>query len=63
MSKITKLDNYRGYISLEMICVKCYERSIHILPEGLLYKDCECDKCRTVGTLIATGQEIFTEER
>lgn len=45
----------------EAICVSCLHRWIEVRPEGTLLKDLECPKCRKIGYVIATGQEIESE--
>ena len=41
----------------ELICLKCFDREIHIYPEKTPLKYLQC-KCGEVGYLIKTGQTL-----
>ena len=41
----------------ELICLKCFDRAIHVYPEKTLLKRLQC-RCGEVGYLIKTGQTL-----
>jgi len=41
----------------ELICLKCFDRAIHIYPEKTPLKNLQC-RCGEVGYLIKTGQTL-----
>ena len=65
MSKIIKITEAKEkcaekepHCVSEMICINCKERGYHVYHQETLLKDLECDKCKKIGYLIMTGQEI-----
>lgn len=41
----------------ELICLKCFDRAIHIYSEKTLLKHLQC-RCGEIGYLIKTGQTL-----
>lgn len=57
MGKVIDFESNMPHEVAELICLKCYNRAIHVYPESCLLKDLEC-KCGEIGYLIKTGQTL-----
>ena len=56
--KVIYFEDNLPHIVQEVVCLKCLNRWIDVRPEGTLLKDLECHKCKEIGYIIATGQEM-----
>lgn len=57
MDHVKTIENNQPHEISELICLKCYNRAIHVYPEKTLLKKLEC-KCGEIGYLIKTGQTL-----
>lgn len=57
---LEKVENETHEVA-ELICLKCFDRSIHTYPEKTLLKHLQC-RCGEVGYLIKTGQTLAEVE-
>jgi hypothetical protein len=61
MGKVIDFESNMPHEVAELICLKCYNRAIHVYPESCLLKDLEC-KCGETGYLIKTGQTLLEDK-
>lgn len=62
MGTVAEFEKNLPHEIAELICLKCFNRAIHVLPESTLLKDLEC-KCGAIGYLIKTGQTIIEADK
>ena len=58
MSNIIDISAKEPHLVCEVIDLKCHHRWIAVFPEKTMLKQLECPKCRSVGFVIKTGQEL-----
>lgn len=57
MNNIKSIEDNQPHEIAELICLKCFNRAIHVYPEKTLLKELKC-KCGETGYLIKTGQTL-----
>ena len=55
-------ENNEPHIVQEVVCLACLHRWIAVRNEKTLLKELQCPYCKTVGSIIATGQQLEVDE-
>lgn len=58
MADIINIEENAEHTVSEVICVRCLKRWIAVRPSEVLLKDIECPRCKQVGAVIETGQDM-----
>lgn len=58
MGEVIGINQNEPHVTYEIICVKCCERVVAIVPERALLREIECPGCKEVGYCIDTGQYL-----
>lgn len=56
--KVIRFEERLPHSISEVICIKCFARWIAVRPTTTLLKELQCPRCKEVGYVINTGEEI-----
>ena len=59
---VVDIYEHKPHLVSEVVCLKCLKRWIAVRPEDTWLKELQCPKCKQVGFVINTGQEIVGDE-
>lgn len=58
MGDIVDINENKPHFIAELMCVRCTNRWIGVVPEELWLKELVCPKCSVRGAVIKTGQDL-----